>query len=132
MKKVAVTTMVFMGLMACVIVFNIILCEAVPEYKDFLTAAVAEETTPPFVKASTVNVTKKNEEKTEEKTEEKLTLEELKEKYDISALESSSSSSGADNDGAERTIVDKTYHEDCGTGKGYWVITYSDGSTAVE
>ena len=52
--------------------------------------------------------------------------------YDISALESSSSSSGADNDGAERTIVDKTYHEDCGTGKGYWVITYSDGSTAVE
>ena len=128
MKKVAVTTMVFMGLMACVIVFNIILCEAVPEYKDFLTAAVSEETAPPVVKASTVNVTKKN----EKPTEEKLTLEELKEKYDISALESSSSSSGADNDGAERTIVDKTYHEDCGTGKGYWVITYSDGSTAVE
>ncbi|MCR5402278.1 MAG: hypothetical protein K6E91_00450 [Butyrivibrio sp.] len=29
-------------------------------------------------------------------------------------------------------IVDKEYHEDCGTGKGYWVITYSDGSTVIE
>ncbi len=29
-------------------------------------------------------------------------------------------------------IIDKEYHEDCGTGKGYWVITYSDGSTSVE
>ena len=128
MKKVAATTLVFMGLMACVIVFNIILCVAVPEYKDFLTTAVTEDTTPPVVKASTINVTKKN----EGPTEEKLTLEELKEKYDISAL-ACSSSCGADHDGdAELTVVDKTYHEDCGTGKGYWVITYSDGSTAVE
>ena len=29
-------------------------------------------------------------------------------------------------------IIDKEYHEDCGTGEGYWVITYSDGSTVVE
>lgn len=29
-------------------------------------------------------------------------------------------------------IIDKEYHEDCGTGKGYWVITYSDGSTSIE
>ena len=29
-------------------------------------------------------------------------------------------------------IVGKEYHEDCGTGKGYWVITYSDGSTVIE
>ncbi|SFU47502.1 hypothetical protein [Butyrivibrio sp. M55] len=128
MKKVAATTLVFMGLMACVIVFNIILCVAVPEYKDFLTTAVAEETAPPVVKASTVSVTKKN----EKPTEEKLTLEELKEKYDISALACSSSCDEECGGGAERTIVDKAYHEDCGTGKGYWVITYSDGSTAVE
>ena len=39
---------------------------------------------------------------------------------------------------AERAVLeamvnhDKEYHEDCGTGKGYWVITYSDGSTSVE
>ena len=26
----------------------------------------------------------------------------------------------------------KEYHEDCGTGKGYWVITYEDGSTSIE
>ncbi len=32
----------------------------------------------------------------------------------------------------ERLIVNKEYHEDCGTGKGYWVITYDDGTTAIE
>ena len=32
----------------------------------------------------------------------------------------------------QEQIIDKEYHEDCGTGKGYWVITYSDGSTSVE
>ncbi len=32
----------------------------------------------------------------------------------------------------ERCIVDKEYHEDCGTGEGYWVITYSDGTTEIE
>jgi hypothetical protein len=32
----------------------------------------------------------------------------------------------------ERVIVNKEYHEDCGTGKGYWVITYDDGTTEIE
>ena len=32
----------------------------------------------------------------------------------------------------ERVITNREYHEDCGTGKGYWVITYSDGSTEIE
>ena len=32
----------------------------------------------------------------------------------------------------EKLIIDKTYYEDCGTGKGYWVITYEDGSTEVK
>ena len=32
----------------------------------------------------------------------------------------------------ERAIINREYHEDCGTGKGYWVITYSDGSTEIE
>ncbi len=29
-------------------------------------------------------------------------------------------------------VVDKEYHEDCGTGKGYWIIRYADGSVGVE
>ena len=32
----------------------------------------------------------------------------------------------------EKVIIDKQYHEDCGTGKGYWVITYDDGTTEIE
>lgn len=29
-------------------------------------------------------------------------------------------------------VIDKEYHEDCGTGEGYWVLTYSDGSVVIE
>ena len=32
----------------------------------------------------------------------------------------------------EPVIVDKEYHEDCGSGKGYWLIKYEDGTTAIE
>ena len=39
---------------------------------------------------------------------------------------------GEDKKAKQPVIVDKEYHEDCGTGKGYWVITYSDGSTSIE
>jgi hypothetical protein len=37
-----------------------------------------------------------------------------------------------DDCGDEPVIVDKEYHEDCGTGKGYWIIKYEDGSTVIE
>ena len=33
---------------------------------------------------------------------------------------------------AEPQIIERTYYEDCGTGEGYWVIKYSDGTTKVE
>ena len=29
-------------------------------------------------------------------------------------------------------IIERTYYEDCGTGHGYWVIKYSDGSYGIE
>ncbi|MBE5830210.1 MAG: hypothetical protein E7306_00545 [Butyrivibrio sp.] len=32
----------------------------------------------------------------------------------------------------EPVIVDKEYHEDCGSGEGYWLIKYEDGTTAIE
>lgn len=32
----------------------------------------------------------------------------------------------------EPLIIDKEYHEDCGTGEGYWIIKYEDGTTAIE
>ena len=38
----------------------------------------------------------------------------------------------ADSKEKNLTIIGREYHEDCGTGKGYWVITYSDGSTDIE
>jgi hypothetical protein len=50
--------------------------------------------------------------------------------YDEVPLAADVNSAGAEAD--TRQIVDKEYHEDCGTGKGYWVITYDDGSTSIE
>nr|WP_297763963.1 hypothetical protein [uncultured Butyrivibrio sp.] len=32
----------------------------------------------------------------------------------------------------EKRVVDKKYYEDCGSDKGYWVITYEDGTTSIE
>ena len=37
-----------------------------------------------------------------------------------------------DNSDKEPVIVDKEYHEDCGTGEGYWIIKYEDGNTVIE
>ncbi len=37
-----------------------------------------------------------------------------------------------ENKGKDPVIVDKEYHEDCGSGKGYWIIKYEDGNTAIE
>lgn len=50
--------------------------------------------------------------------------------YDEVPLAADVNSAGAEADTCQ--IVGKEYHEDCGTGKGYWVITYDDGSTKVE
>ena len=36
------------------------------------------------------------------------------------------------NSDKEPVIVDKEYHEDCGTGEGYWIIKYEDGTTVIE
>ena len=128
MKKVAVTSLIFMGSVICLCVFNIILCVAVPGYKEFLASAVVEDKIMPVAEVKDTKAS------TEASTtgEKKMTLEELKEKYDISAISCVSSDNDEDDDKAGLSIVDKAYHEDCGTGKGYWVITYSDGSTAVE
>ena len=30
------------------------------------------------------------------------------------------------------SIIDKEYHEDCGTGEGYWIIKYEDGTMEIE
>ena len=96
----------------------------VPGYRNFLREAISGNSSVPVIAASEPVVDKKA-----PVEENKMTLEELKKKYDVSSMECTEE---ACEEGAELTIVDKTYYEDCGTGNGYWVITYSDGSTAVE
>ncbi len=46
--------------------------------------------------------------------------------------ETTADESAEDNCGDDPVIVDKEYHEDCGTGKGYWIIKYEDGSSVIE
>jgi len=128
MKKAAVTALIFMGTLISLCIFNIILCVAAPEYRDFLASAFLEEDSIPKVDVPDMEIHVDD----QSSQEKKLTLEELKKKYDISAIACSSSCDEECNDKEENLIIDKTYHEDCGTGKGYWVITYSDGSTSVE
>ena len=128
-EAVAATALIFLGSIVCVFFFNLFLYAMVPGYRNLLLSAVARHESVPVMEApAKVKETplKIKETPVEEK---KMTLEELKQKYDISGIACKNDEFEGE---AEPTIVDKTYYEDCGTARGYWVITYSDGSTAVE
>ena len=109
----------------------------VPAYRTMLSEAMGKQEDIPVVDVSTDLVADHSfpEESTatvsiNESTE---SLEEMLIEmgaYDEVPLAADVNSAGAEAD--TRQIVGKEYHEDCGTGKGYWVITYDDGSTKVE
>ncbi len=126
MRKVLTFTLIFAGTVFVVFLFNIMMYATVPEYHDAISAAVASSKDDiPVVTPEMVIVPVATKEAADENS---ITLEVEDEKVALS-YEVEAEETKAD---PEVIIVDKQYHEDCGTGKGYWVITYSDGSTAIE
>ena len=119
---------IFEGTVLCVFVFNIILYSAVPAYRYLLEGLVADDNIP------TVTVT--DVPKVQEDTDLDNIASESEKKpdsyYKITYINNDSVPLEEQPTDKERGIIDKEYHEDCGTGKGYWVITYDDGTTEVE
>ena len=131
MKKIILFPIMITGLFFSLFIFNIILFALVPVYHDTLSEAVLGSSTIP-----TVIVDKKEDGSTE--VHEIYYLNDETQNAPLSPTinieDYSETLIGTTTDTAEKKpeIIDKTYHEDCGTGKGYWVIKYSDGSYEVE
>ena len=131
MRKVTAFLMIFAGTMACVFVFNIALYTMLPEYKNMIRVMVPDRDIP-VVTVSDETVSE--EDITKSRNDESDIMQNIKPDsyYKLTYIENESvalKDSPSDN---KHVIVDKQYHEDCGTGKGYWVITYDDGTTEIE
>ena len=128
MRRILTFLSIFEGTVLCVFVFNIILYSAVPAYRYLLEGLVADDNIP------TVTVT--DVPKVQEDTNLDNIASEPEKKpdsyYKITYINNDSVPLEEQPTDKERVIIDKEYHEDCGTGKGYWVITYDDGTTEIE
>ncbi len=128
MRRILTFLSIFAGTVLCVFIFNIVLYSAVPAYRYLLEGFVADDNIP------TVTVT--DVPKVQEDTDLDNIASESEKKpdsyYKITYINNDSVPLEEQPTDKERVIIDKEYHEDCGTGKGYWVITYDDGTTEIE
>ena len=124
-----------------IFMINIILFSFVPAYHDALESAVSNDKNIPVVTVDEQNgeaVIQSN--YSDYQNNAAVVIEETE--TDIVPLSSEApkdessfyenESFDAKIEGDKPQVIDKEYHEDCGTGKGYWVIKYADGSTSVE
>ncbi|MBP3273682.1 MAG: hypothetical protein J6L93_01635 [Butyrivibrio sp.] len=128
MRRILTFLSIFAGTVLCVFVFNIVLYSAVPTYRYLLAGFVADDNIP------TVTVTDVPKVQEDINLDNAVIEPEVKPDsyYKITYINNDSIPLDDQPAEAEHVIVDKEYHEDCGTGKGYWVITYDDGTTEIE
>ena len=127
MRKILTFLMIFAATISCIFMFNIVLCALIPEYKNLLSSAVSDDEIPVVTVEEIPEVTEDiNLDKTKE-TEEKP-----EDYYKITYINNEPVATDAEPSMDKPAIVNKEYHEDCGTGKGYWVITYEDGTIEIE
>lgn len=159
MSKAITFTMIFTGTVLSVFVLNLAMFALVPDYHDAIMSVVSSQDIPiidagneaDYIAAPvmTGNGTDYNASQLitgtaeefkatntaagEDRTERVLTPEDILKGYgsELTPL-SASPDEMPESTQKKPAIIDKEYHEDCGTGKGYWVITYSDGTTAIE
>ncbi len=137
MRKLSTIILILSGTIFSIFIFNLVMCTMVPSYRTMLSEAMGKQEDIPVVDASTDLVVDSTfSEGSTDAVSLNASTETLEEMllemgaYDEVPLAADVNSAGAEAD--TRQIVGKEYHEDCGTGKGYWVITYDDGSTSIE
>lgn len=144
MKRLIGITVSIAGLILSVFVINLLMYSFVPSYHDALEAAVEGNSDIPTVtvdEAGNVMIHERSDKapralaivdlEDEENRETPLASNIENDKY-VVVEKAAKVKEDAEQEQPQKQIIDKEYHEDCGTGKGYWVITYSDGSTSVE
>ena len=128
MRKVLTFTFIFAGTVSCVFIFNIVLYSLMPAYRHFLAGMVKDDNIP------VVTVTEQPIENEDVNLDNVQAEPEKKPDsyYKITYIDNEPVATDSKPADKEKVIIDKQYHEDCGTGKGYWVITYDDGTTEIE
>lgn len=137
MKSILRNTLIVMGTVFFLFIINIMLFCFVPSYRDMLVKAVGHNEEIYSGKADGIvtvedsnisNMLDKDVYTDANNNEAKV------EETALDSVDIRQQMGNADSieEQQKLQIIDKEYHEDCGTGKGYWVITYSDGSTSVE
>ena len=125
MRKIQTFMTIFAGTIFLVFMFNILLYVFVPEFRNTVLSLVADRDIP------VVTVTE------EPEVQEDINLDKAVEKkpysyYKITYINNDPVALEDQPAEEKPAIIDREYHEDCGTGKGYWVITYEDGTTEIE
>ena len=136
MNKALTFTVIFSGTIFTVFLLNIILYAFVPPYHDALNSVISPEKDIPVVEVNRSVIEKREAQIMDatRATEDVDTLETLvdDEVPMAASAEDTAKAASESNTATALQIIDKEYHEDCGSGEGYWVITYSDGSVGIE
>ncbi len=137
MRRASQIILILSGTIFSIFIFNLVMCTMVPSYRAMLSEAVGKNEDIPVVDVSKDNIADSSfDEEYSDAVSLNASTENLEEMLiEMGAYDEVPLAAGVDTANAEadsRQIVGKEYHEDCGTGKGYWVITYEDGSTEVE
>ncbi len=140
MRKVLTFVLIFTGAVATVLMLNIVMFAFIPSYHDALVSLVAgdeEQEIPVVVPDTEVVVEDINlDNQVKEIPPEPVAVSYQPEVTKISVAdtipEQEDVKTQDDKPQRELDIISREYHEDCGTGKGYWVLTYEDGSVVIE
>ncbi len=129
MRRAAAFMLILTGTVFCVFLFNIILYAAIPAYREAIGSKHSARDDIPVVTVTNIHdedVPLNESAQDDDNFTASMVLDgkDYPTTYEETKTEDSSSGS--------LQIVNKEYHEDCGTGKGYWVITYDDGSVVIE
>lgn len=126
MKRILAVLIALSGAALGVLIFNLFLVSYVPAYHEAFENAVMRDANIPTV------IVNKDGEIIPPRTiisDEPVALTPIMttdaEDYSIDATDSETLDT-------EKEIIEKSYYNDFETGEGYWVITYSDGSTEIE
>jgi hypothetical protein len=135
MKKIIFLPLILTGMLFSLFIVNLILFALVPAYHDTLSEAVLgkSDDIPTVIVNQKNNITTTDQKAIVDSSVYVIDYEEsevpLSPSFDWTNESAASTDAASDK---KPEIVEKTYHEDCGTGKGYWVIKYSDGSYGIE
>ena len=130
MKRFVGLAIVFSGMMFSFFLINIVLYMYNPAYHSLLEEAVKGNNDIPVIDVKSAEV-KVNSDVTaaqerpvsDDHTFVTTSFNEDKEEVPLSFQSETDK---------QPVVVSKEYHEDCGSGKGYWVLTYEDGSVVIE